>query len=125
VLKSNSYTTTFDATALPSSLFEWDTPARLADIARTWGAITINPDGTFTGSNGDCSFSGTLTPHSKKNFFNLTIGYGGAPCRTDIANQGGSGIAIETLLPDGNTRLLLAGAPVGLFGERFVIAERR
>jgi hypothetical protein len=124
VLDANGFTTKFDATALPSSLFEWDTPANLAHITGTWQGITINPDGTFTGRYGDCKFSGTIAPDSSnKNFFNVTITYGGAPCPANMANQTGSGIAIETLLSDGITRHLLAGAPVGDW--RCVIAARR
>ncbi len=128
VVKLNGYETKFEATALPASQFEWDTPANLAHIAGNWQGgeadITVEPDGRFTGNSGGCTLSGTITPDSSnKNFFDLTITYAGDPCTYNVANQTGSGIAIETLLSDGISRHLFAGARVGDW--RFVISATR
>ncbi len=64
-----------------------------------------------------------MTPDSSKNFFNVTVTYGGAPCPSGLANQTGSGMVIEFLLPDLVTHQLLGAVPVG--GWKGVISAQR
>ena len=102
--------TDYHATVLPSSEFNFNTPAVLSSISGTWSvihlvdrntsgisSISIDASGNLNGTyDNGCSISGKVTPDtSNKNFFDLSITYGGPPCLP--ANQSGSGIAV--LLP--------------------------
>lgn len=110
-------TINFTAEAMTPSLFNYDTPASLSDITGTWtgtlldatsASVTINPDGTFTGSSSGCSFSGTVTPDkSNKNFFNFQMIFGGSPCSDP--NEEAAGIAVDYVLAGTTIRQLVMG----------------
>jgi hypothetical protein len=126
-VNENGTMLTFTGTSLPVSFFNFNTPASLSAITGMWtgtlldgtaATITINADGTFSGSNLECLLSGTITPDSSnKNFFNVSLTFGGSPCL--LANQTESGIAIDSLLPNGITRQLLAGVSSATSGTVF------
>ena len=109
-------TQTFSGTSLPASSFNYNTPASLSAISGTWtgvlldgasATVTIGSNGNFSGSDSGCTFSGTITPDSSnKNFFDMSLTFGGPPCLDP--NQTASGIAVDYLLSDGVTRQLLA-----------------
>jgi hypothetical protein len=125
-VNENGTMLTFTGTSLPTFFFNFNTPASLSAITGMWtgtlldgtaATITINADGTFSGSNSGCLLSGTITPDASKNFFNVTLTFGGNPCL--LPNQTESGIAIDSLLPNGVTRQLLAGVSTGTSGTVF------
>jgi uncharacterized protein YceK len=116
----NGITYNVTGTAIPPSEFNYNVPANLTNVVGTWPATTMWPgtanvtvatDGTFTGLLNSCAFSGTMSPDPNKNFSRVTLTSGSAPCT--YPNQTGTGIAVETLLPDATTRRLVMGAPVG------------
>ncbi len=124
---------TFNGTALPSSSFNYNTPAALSDTSGAWtgmlmngstAIVTINPNGTFSGSDSGCLFSGTINPDaSGKNFFDISLTYGATPCL--LPNQTQSGIVIDYLLLDGVTRQLMAGVSAGTnYGTVFVSTSK-
>lgn len=78
------------------------------------GEITIIAAGQIMPVGPGCSYSGTITPDAEKNFFNVSITFGSAPCNP--ANQTISGVALEMLLPDGVTRQLLIIGKQSTFG---------
>ncbi|MGA9566102.1 MAG: hypothetical protein WBS19_11310, partial [Candidatus Korobacteraceae bacterium] len=127
-LSEGGVSETFSGTGIPSSEFNYNTPAVLSNITGNWtgtlqdgttAEVTINPSGTFAGSDSGCSFSGSISPDSSnKNFFDVQLTFGGTPCL--LTNQGASGVAVDYLLSDGVTRQLLAGVTGGNFGTVFV-----
>jgi hypothetical protein len=132
-LTENGNTITFTGTAPAGSLFNYNGAASISDITGSWtGAVlggesvtvTIGSDGSVSGSGSSgCSFSGTVTPDSSgKNFFDVSITYGGAPCT--FPNQSGSGIAVDYLLSDGVTRQLIAAATLGSSTGTVFFAQR-
>jgi hypothetical protein len=116
-------TSELTATLLPVSQFDFNSPANLSHISGSWtgiplqemltgqpviGTVEISSIGEITLITSvptGCSYSGTVTPDSKKNFFKVTITFGPAPC--EPPNQTISGLAIEMLLTNGATRQLL------------------
>jgi hypothetical protein len=119
---------TFDfwGSAMPSSLFDFNTPANLSHVTGLWtgvlfdgsiATVTVYSNGTFTGSDSGCSYSGTISPDPTKNFFNVSLTFGGSPCLQP--GQSASGIGLEFLLSDGVTRQLLVGISSGSFGSVF------
>jgi hypothetical protein len=112
----------FTGTAPATSLFNYNTPASLASISGSWSgsltdgesaSVTIGSSGSAAGtSSSGCSFSATVTPDSSnKNFFDITLTFGGAPC--ELPNQSASGIGVDYLLSDGVTTQLLAAVSSG------------
>jgi hypothetical protein len=85
----------------PGTTFNYNTPAIVADIARTWDmhqlngtptSISITADGVLTGTAGACSITGTVLPSpSGKNRYDVTT-QTGANCLP--ANTAGTGIAV-------------------------------
>jgi hypothetical protein len=114
-------TETFSGTAIPISRYNYNTTAVLSNITGNWtgimqdgtiALITIDPDGTFTGSNNGCSFLGTIIPESSnKNFYNVSLTFGGSPC--PLGYPTANGIAVDYLLSNGVTHQLLLGATSG------------
>jgi len=104
----------FTGTAPAASSFDYNVPASLADISGSWTGtlldgtsttVTMNSDGTVSGSASGCPFSGTIVADpSDKNFFDVSVKFGNAPC--SLLNQTASGVAVDFLLPDGVTRQL-------------------
>ncbi|MBV9342820.1 MAG: hypothetical protein JO159_18300 [Acidobacteria bacterium] len=131
--ESGSTSVTFNGTFMPTSSFNYNSPANLANISGAWSgtllngtsaAISVNGTGAFSGSDSTgCSFSGTLSPDaSGKNFFNVSLTYGASPC--SLANQTSSGIAVDYLLSDGVTNQLVAGVASGTSSGTVFIANR-
>lgn len=126
-------TSTFTATAVPAAQLNFNTPANLSNIAGDWTGIFLSdmldgtPDsatvsisltGQITPVGSPCSYSGIIAPDANKNFFNVTITFGPAPC--NLPNQTVSGIAMEMLLSNGTNRQLLViikNAAVGFAGR--------
>lgn len=118
----------FTGTAIPSSLFNYNTPADMANITGNWtgdsleGAysnVNVTSGGTITGSSGGCSFTGTVTPSNAKNFYTVSLSFGPSPCLAP--NQTAQGIAVTYLLQDGVTRqVVVGGTTSGGYGSAFV-----
>jgi len=131
-IAENGTQITFTGTTLPASSFNYDTPASLSAISGTWtgtllnGApttVTISASGSVSGASQGCSFSGTVAPDSSnKNFFDVSLTFGGNPCA--LPNQTASGIGVEYLLSDGVTQQLLAGVTVGTSEGTVFVATR-
>jgi hypothetical protein len=113
-------TTNTPLTTRTSTTVDYDSPAKLSDVAGTWSlayaggqaaATTIGADGTITGgAAGSCTFTGTLTPGSK-NVFNLAFTYGPAPCA--YPGKSLSGIAVTSVVNTaGQRQLIMAGVDV-------------
>jgi hypothetical protein len=128
-LTENATATTFTGNAEPASSFTYNTAASLSAITGSWTGtlldgttttVTINSDGSVSGSSSGCSFSGTVAPDSSnKNFFDVSFTFGPIPCAPP--NLTVTGVAVEYLLSDGVTHQLLAGATYGtVFGTGFV-----
>lgn len=118
----NGSTTFFSGTPIPLNNFNYNTPALLSDIVGTWSdhnttTVTVDASGNFTGTASDCSFTGTVVPDTAKNFFRVTLTFGGSPC--EKANQTLHGIAVDYLLSDGVTRQLIFGGSSGNAGVVF------
>jgi hypothetical protein len=119
---------TFTATALPTSQIDFSAGADLSHITGTWSGhslshmldgpsghspLSINSTGQITSSGTGCSFTGVITPDASRNFFNVTLTFGSAPCANP--NQTLTGVAVEMLLPNGNLRQLLIVTKDGKF----------
>jgi hypothetical protein len=116
-ISSNSGTQTFAGAPIKDSLYNYNVPANLTEVAGSWSmtdlsgapvSLSIASSGSFSGSSQGCSFSGTLTPRpSGKNVFNMTVQFGDSPCI--LANQSASGIALDYLLQSGRRQFIVAG----------------
>jgi hypothetical protein len=136
-LTENGTMTTFTGTSVLGSPFDYgtisfETPASLSTISGTWTGtlldgmtttVTISSSGSVTGSSSGCSFTGTVAPDSsKKNFFDVSLTFGGSPCA--FPNQTATGIGVEYLLSDGVTHQLLAAVTVGTSAGTVFAATR-
>lgn len=116
-IKEGSSTVTFTGAPLQGATYNYKTSANLSNIVGAWNmtslqgeAVTLNigSSGSFTGSSGGCSFSGTLAPRSTgKNVFNVSLTFGGSPCL--LPGQSASGIALEYMLPTSRRQFIIAG----------------
>ncbi len=116
----------------------YDTPASLSAAAGTYATasvsgsisgsggtaalMTIATDGTLAGSfpagNGTCKFTGSLVPRaSGKNFFNMTVAFGGAPC--PLGTSATNGVAV--VLAQGNQTALFAASVLADGSNAFVV----
>lgn len=102
--------TTWAGLPLNRVIYDYAAPASLDSIAGAWGiqfntgdraVINVEAAGAFQAvSTGGCSMSGRLTPAPNgRNFFRLTVTFGGAPCL--LAGQTTSGIAVRHSLSNG------------------------
>lgn len=102
--------TTWTGLSLSRVIYDYAVPASLESIAGAWGiqfntgdraVITVDAGGAFQSvSVAGCSMSGRLTPAPNgRNFFRLTVTFGGAPCL--LAGQTTSGIAVRHTLSNG------------------------
>lgn len=115
-------TSNFTATMPPSSQFNFSTAASVGAVSGPWSGqltdgesanVTIDSTGSIVGSSSNgCTFTATMTPDSSgKNFFNVSLSFGGSPCQ--FANQNATGIAVNYLLSDGVTTQFIAGVTDG------------
>jgi hypothetical protein len=111
---------TVNATAVSSASFNYNTAAKLSDVAGTWrltrknktnADVVISATGTISGTSADgCTFSGTLAPRSSgKNVFNASITYG-ASSSCEQPGTTMSGVAYSLLYNTGATRQLIIAA---------------
>lgn len=128
--------TTFTGTSVLGSVWDYgttfQTPASLSSISGTWTGtlldgitttITISSSGSVTGSSSGCSFTGIVAPNpSKKNFYDVSLIFGGSPCA--FPNQTANGIGVEYLLSDGVTNQLLVPVDVSNSAGTVFAAER-
>jgi hypothetical protein len=131
-LTENGGNVTFTGTALPPSTFNFNTQASLSAIAGTWSGslmdgtattVTINSNGSVGGSSSGCSFTGTVSADSSnKNFFDVSLTFGGSPC--SLPNQTATGIGVDYLLSDGVRHQLLAAVTVGTSAGTVFVAVR-
>lgn len=122
---------TFTGASLPASTFNFNMQASLSAISGTWTGtlmdgtattVTIS-NGTVSGSSSGCSFSGTVAADSSnKNFFDVSLTFGGSPCA--LPNQTATGVGVEYLLSDGVTHQLLAAVTVGTSAGTVFVAQR-
>lgn len=135
-LAENGTVTTFTATSMLGSVWDYgttfQTPASLASVSGTWTGtlldgmtttVTISSTGSLTGSSSGCSFTGTVVPDSsQKNFYDVSLSFGGSPCA--FPNQTATGIGVEYLLSDGVTNQFLVPVTVGTSAGTVFAAER-
>jgi len=131
-LTENGTNITFTGASLPASTFNFNTQASLSAISGTWTGslmdgtattVTIISNGTVSGSSSGCSFSGTVAPDSSnKNFFDVSLTFGGSPC--SLPNQTATGIGVDYLLSDGVTHQLLAAVTIGTSAGTVFVAAR-
>jgi len=121
-MSENSNSVTFTGTAPTNSFYNYNADASLSSISGSWSgsltdgeaaSVSIDSLGNATGiSSSGCSFTGTASPSSSnKNFFNVSLTFGGSPCVAP--NQTATGIGVNYLLSDGVTNQLLAGVSSG------------
>jgi hypothetical protein len=121
-ISENGDSETFTSTAPAPSLFNYNNPASLAGISGPWNgsltdgesaSLTINSSGSASGiSSLGCSYTATIAPDSSnKNFFDVSLTFGGSPC--DLPNQSATGIAVNYLLSDGVTNQFVAAVSSG------------
>ncbi len=130
-LTENGYPTTLTGTALPTSLFNYDTAASISAISGTWAGtlldgasatVTITSNGGVSGSSSGCSFSGAVAPDpSNKNFFDVLLTFGASPC--PLPNEIATGIAVEYSLTGGGSQLA-AAVTSGATGATVFAAQR-
>lgn len=109
---------TFVAGDIPTGIYNYNTAASTAAVSGAFNnlqdltgkptSITIT-GGTFNGTTGTCSFSGTLFPRaSGKNVFDVTVTFGAAPCDFPGVTYGTfTGVAISLTLAGPTQELLL------------------
>jgi len=131
-LTENGTNITFTGASLPASTFNFNTQASLSAISGTWTGslmdgtattVTISSNGSVGGSSSGCSFTGTVAADSSnKNFFDVSLTFGGSPC--SLPNQTVSGIGVDYLLSDGVTHQLLAAVTSGTSAGTVFVAAR-
>jgi len=106
--------TTVSGTALVNTTYNYNTAARLANVAGAWSlagvdgakvTLAVGADGKFTGTSGACAVTGSLAPRpSGKNVFTFSVVSGPAPCARP--NEVINGVAVEFSI--GSVRQLMA-----------------
>lgn len=110
--------TTVSGTALTNTSYDYNTPAKLANVACAWSltgvdgarvTLAVGADGKFSGTSGTCAVTGSLTPRpSGKNVFTFSVVSGPAPCARP--NEVMNGVAVEFSI--GSVRQLMAAGSV-------------
>jgi hypothetical protein len=118
----------FTGTPLASTTYTYNRAAATSEIVGTWNGrmldgtaatITINANGSLTGTNAGCSFSGTLSPDtSGKNFFRLSVTFANSGFCL-LPGQTGSGIAVDYLVTGTSLRQILIGGTASGRGTVF------
>lgn len=120
---STSGGATFNASRPEDTSYNYNSAAKLSNIAGTWTmndlslttvTLDIAADGNYTASydGGNCEFEGRFIPRaSGKNVFDVSVaGGGGASGFTcNVVVPGTAGHAVEFLLPGGQRQLIIAG----------------
>lgn len=89
-VSSGDRSLSFTGLPFPKAEYDYDKPARLADVAGPWKLLTLEgqlgdaavaADGSFTARIEGCAVSGAFQPRaSGKNVFDVTLNFGPAPC---------------------------------------------
>ena len=124
--------TSFTGKALPASSLSYDSPASLTDISGSWTGtlldgtsttVSISSSGAVSGSASGCSFTGIATADSSnKDFFDVSLTFAGNPCK--LMNQSATGVAVDSLLPDGTTHQLFISVTQGALAGTAFLAQR-
>lgn len=135
-LKTNGVDTGFTSAPPSSSNYSYNTRASLTPILGPWtgttlfgqtGVFAITSNGTlsgsFSGSNGMCDVAGSITARgSNKNVYNVSYFLASGNCSR--MNQNFSGIAISTLLNNGQRQLVMATTSADKsYGDVFLAAR--
>ena len=123
---------TFNSTPIAASLFNYNRPANITDVAGGWagsflngapGNIAITSAGVVTGSSYGCTFSGSIAPRaSGKNIFNVSINFGGSPCL--LPGQNTTGIGVITTLITGKQQFIVAALNTARTQGSVFVAQR-
>lgn len=118
------------AAATAGSGYDYDRPARLPEIQGDWpgfygdgletGTVEVSPTGRISALTSlGCNFTGTVAPRaSGKNVYDVSLVFGGPPCRLAGQTVAGVGIIVETTAD--TKRLLLAATDASRnFGVSF------
>lgn len=124
---------TLTGSAISPSRFDFNAPARVADITGDWPGvvlgtaapafITVAGSGAITGNSSGCQFSGSVAPRGTKNVFAVTVTFGGAPCLAP--GQTFTGIGISNLINGGPRRQLIAAVLNGARTAGFAVFSSR
>ena len=106
---ATTFTTTYDASyentpSLSSLAGTFSGQVALSQGVQT-ATFTISPAGTVNGSGNGCSFTGSVTPRTDGNAYNVRVTFGASPCF--FTNQTLSGLAYYNT----QTKRLYAAAP--------------
>lgn len=116
----------FNGAPPAGSTYDYNMPANIGSITGTWNlttlqgagaTLTVNGDGSFSGTTAGCSFAGSIAPRSSgKNVFDVSVVFGPAPCA--LPDGSGHGIALSYPIAGTNlTQLLVAAVdPTRSFG---------
>lgn len=127
-IAENGTMTTFTGAWPPTSSFDFNIPASVSSISGSWSGslldgmsttVTINSNGAISGKSAGCQFTGTaIADSSGKNFFDVSLTFGGSPCAAP--NKTASGVGVDYLRSDGVTlQLLVAVTADASFGTVF------
>ena len=108
---------TFSSQASPTTNYNYDTPATLAEITGAWPGetftgegvnFTVSATGSVSGTSQlGCAFTGSVVPRSSgKNVYDVSITYGTANCLFPGATF--TGAALVTRLSSGQRQLVIA-----------------
>jgi hypothetical protein len=114
---SGEVTSTTTATSPPSTVYDYNQPARLSELAGTWpgffttgdaGSVVVDANGGISGTiDGGCTLTGSATTRaSGKNVFNVDLRFGGAPCARP--NGVASGVAFIQLVSATQRQLVVS-----------------
>jgi len=112
---SASYDPSYEQTPLLANIAGTYTGVVATSTNRDVGSATITPSGAVSGTVSGCSYSGTVTPRSDSNTYDLSVTFGAAPCL--FAGQTLAGLAVY----DANARRLYAMAPNASRTDGFVV----
>ena len=126
-----SGTYTFSGVVQQTSVIDFNRAASIAEVQGAWTlktmsgesvTMTVSTTGAVSGTNGTCSFTGTLTPNTAgKNVFETSLTFG-ASCSNP--GQVATGLGILTVPSAGKQELVIAAADAGnITGDVFVGAR--
>ena len=122
---------TFNGSPISTAVYNYNTPANLASVSGNWvlssaegDAVHVSIAGSaIQATSGGCSFSGSVSPRSTgKNVFDVSVTFGGTPCRLPGQKMQGNAIALTT--PSNQLQLIVIAtnssrtAAVTAFGAR-------
>ncbi|TFW13809.1 DUF4214 domain-containing protein [Massilia arenosa] len=117
-IQTNNGPLSINAAPVASSVYNYNTGANINEITGTWtmsqrvrepqATVTVNANGTFTGTVSGCTFIGALKGRANRNVFDMTMQYS-TGC--DQAGTVVTGIGLSMLSNSGaNREFILLGA---------------